>query len=43
MAEPLPQDEDIYEFDGEGKPTSQLPADNAFRKALYAALDQMDF
>ena len=39
----LPQDEDIYEFDGEGKPTSQLPADNAFRKALYAALDQMEF
>ena len=39
----LPQDEDIYEFDGEGKPTSQLPADNAFRKALYAALDQLQF
>ena len=39
----LPQDEDIYEFDGDGKPTSQLPADNAFRKALYAALDKLTF
>ena len=39
----LPQDETIYEFDGEGKPTSQLPDDNPFRKALYAALDQMKF
>ena len=39
----LPQDETIYEFDGEGKPTSQLPEDNAFRKALYAALDQLSF
>ena len=39
----LPQDETIYEFDGEGTPTSQLPADNPFRKALYAALDQLTF
>ena len=39
----LPQDETIYEFDGDGKPTSQLPAYNAFRKALYAALDQLNF
>jgi len=39
----LPQDETIYEFDGEGKPTSQLPEDNAFRKALYAALDKLTF
>ena len=39
----LPQDETIYEFDGDGKPTSQLPEDNAFRKALYAALDQLSF
>ena len=39
----LPQDETIYEFDGEGKPTSQLPDDNPFRKALYAALDQLKF
>ena len=39
----LPQDETIYEFDGEGTPTSKLPADNPFRKALYAALDQLTF
>ena len=39
----LPQDDTIYEFDGEGKPTSQLPEDNPFRKALYAALDQLTF
>ena len=39
----LPQDDTIYEFDGEGTPTSQLPEDNPFRKALYAALDQLKF
>ena len=39
----LPQDDDIFEYDGEGKPTSQLPEDNAFRKALYAALDTLQF
>ena len=39
----LPQDEEIYEFDGEGRPTAELPADNAFKKALYAALDKMNF
>ena len=39
----LPQDDTIYEFDGEGRPTSQLPEDNPFRKALYAALDQLTF
>ena len=39
----LPQDDTIYEFDGEGRPTSQLPEDNPFRKALYAALDKLTF
>jgi CO dehydrogenase maturation factor len=39
----LPQDEEIYEFDGEGRPTAELPADNAFKKALYEALDKMMF
>ena len=39
----LPQDDGIYAFDGEGRPTSELPADNAFRKALYEALDKMNF
>ena len=39
----LPQDETIYDFDSEGTPTSKLPEDNAFRKALYAALDKLTF
>ena len=39
----LPQNDDITEYDGEGKPTTTLPADNEFRKALYAALDQLEF
>ncbi|MBQ7736347.1 MAG: AAA family ATPase [Oscillospiraceae bacterium] len=39
----LPQDETIYDYDGEGIPTTQLPEDDPFRKALYAALDQMKF
>ncbi len=39
----LPQDEDIYEYDGEGRPTSELPKDNPFRTALYEALDQLTF
>ena len=39
----LPQNDDITEYDGEGKPTTTLPADNELRKALYAALDQLEF
>ena len=39
----LPQDETIYDYDGEGIPTTQLPEDDPFRKALYAALDQLKF
>ena len=39
----LPQDETIYEFDGEGTPTSQLPEGNPFRTALYEALDKLTF
>ena len=39
----LPQDDDVYEYDGEGKPSSSVPEDNAFRTALYAALDKMQF
>ena len=38
----LPHDDDIYECDGSGIPTSTLPGDNAFRKALYSALDELD-
>ena len=39
----LPQDETVYEYDGDGKPSSTVPEDNAFRRALYSALDQMQF
>ena len=39
----LPVDEDVYEYDGEGKPTSGLPKDNPMKKALYAALDTLKF
>ena len=39
----LPQDETIYDFDSDGTPTSKLPEDNPFRRALYAALDQLTF
>ena len=39
----LPQDDEIYEYDGEGRPTAELPEDNAFKKALYEALDKMNF
>ena len=37
----LPQDDEVYEYDGEGRPTAELPEDNAFRRAVYAALDQL--
>ena len=43
LAAVLPQDDTIFEYDGEGKSTADLPADNAFRKTLYAALDKMNF
>ncbi len=35
----IPQDEDVYEYDCEGKPTVELPADSPVRKALYAVLE----
>ena len=43
LAAVLPQDETVYEYDGEGRPTAGLPPENPFKKALYAALDQMQF
>ena len=39
----LPVDETVYEYDGEGKPTSGLPKDNPMKAALYAALDTLKF
>lgn len=35
----VPQDEMIYEFDSEGTPTTQLPADSKARQALYKIAD----
>ena len=43
LAAVLPQDETIYAYDGEGRPTADLPPDNPFRAALYRALDTMRF
>lgn len=39
----LPHDDTIYEYDGEGRPTAAIPEDDPFRKALYAALDKLNF
>jgi CO dehydrogenase maturation factor len=39
----VPQDETVYEYDCDGKPTTQLPKDSPVRKALYAILDKMNF
>ena len=39
----LPTSETIYEFDDEGKPTSTIPEDDPFRKALYDVLDTIQF
>ena len=38
----VPQDDDVYECDCAGKPTSQLPADSPVKKALYQILDNLN-
>lgn len=38
----IPQDENVYEFDCDGKPIVQLPSESAVRKALYGILDQLE-
>lgn len=38
----VPQDDEVYECDCEGKPTSQLPADSPVKKALYQILDNLN-
>jgi CO dehydrogenase maturation factor len=38
----LPHDEDVYEFDCEGKPTIQLPAGSAMRVELEKVLDGLN-
>ena len=37
----LPQDDDVYEYDTEGRPTAEVPEDNPVKKALFAALDTL--
>lgn len=39
----LPQNDEIFELDGEGQPTSTVSSENEFKKALYALLDKMEF
>ena len=39
----VPQNEDVYEFDCDGKPIIQLPEDSPVRKSLYGILDSMEF
>ena len=38
----VPQDEQVFDFDCEGKPTVQLPEDSPVRKALYQIIDKLD-
>lgn len=37
----VPQDEQVYDFDCEGKPTTQIPADSPVKKALYEILKKL--
>ena len=38
----VPQDEQVYEYDCEGKPTTQIPDSSPVKKALYEILDKMN-
>lgn len=38
----VPQDEQVYEYDCAGKPTTQIPADSPVKKALYQILDNLN-
>lgn len=39
----VPQDEAVYEYDCDGKPTTQLPKDSPVRKALYGILEKLNY
>ena len=39
----VPHDECVYEYDCEGKPTTQLPEDSPVRKALREIVDKLEF
>lgn len=38
----VPQDETVYEYDCEGRPTASLPEDNPVKKALRAIVDKLN-
>lgn len=38
----VPQDEAVYEYDCEGRPTASLPEDNPVKVALRAIVDKLD-
>lgn len=38
----VPQDESVYEYDCEGRPTVSLPEDNPVKQALRAIVDKLD-
>ena len=37
----VPQDEAVYEYDCDGKPTVTLPEDNPMRKAAFEIFDKL--
>ena len=43
LAGVVPQDQTVYEYDSEGKPSSQVPADSASKKALLSIFDHLEF
>ena len=38
----VPQDEEVYRFDCEGRPTVQLPADSPVRAALKGIIEKLE-
>lgn len=38
----VPQDDEVYQFDCAGKPTSQISTDSPVKKALYQILDNLE-
>lgn len=38
----VPQDEQVYEYDCAGKPTTSIPDDSPVKKALYSILDSLN-
>ncbi len=38
----VPQDDDVFDYDSEGKPTTELPAENPVKTALRQIVDQLE-